>query len=77
MLNKSTYKNGMHPLLEAGVDTMIIAIWLGHESIESTQIYIKADLKMKENALNRTKDPNIKSLRYKPNDSLMEFLKSL
>ena len=64
-------------LLEAGVDTMIIAIWLGHESIESTQIYIKADLKMKENVLNRTKDPNIKSLRYKPNDSLMEFLKSL
>ncbi len=64
-------------LLEAGVDTMIIAMWLGHESIESTQIYIKADLKMKENALNRTKDPNIKSLHYKPNDSLMEFLKSL
>ncbi len=64
-------------LLEAGVDTMIIALWLGHESIESTQIYIKADLKMKENALNRTKDPNIKSLRYKPNDKLMEFLKSL
>ncbi|MBS0349759.1 MAG: tyrosine-type recombinase/integrase [Proteobacteria bacterium] len=64
-------------LLEAGVDTMIIAIWLGHESVESTQIYIKADLKMKENALNRTTDPNIKFLRYKPNDSLMEFLKSL
>ncbi|OGT42301.1 MAG: integrase [Gammaproteobacteria bacterium RIFCSPHIGHO2_12_FULL_40_19] len=64
-------------LLEAGVDTMIIAIWLGHESIESTQIYIKADLKMKENALNKTKDPKIKSLRYKPNDSLMKFLKSL
>jgi site-specific recombinase XerD len=64
-------------LLEAGVDTMIIAIWLGHESIESTQIYIKANLKMKENALNKTKDPKTKSLRYKPNDSLMRFLKSL
>jgi len=64
-------------LLEAGVDTMIIAIWLGHESIESTQVYIKADLKMKENALSKTKDPKIKSLRYKPTDSLMKFLKSL
>jgi len=64
-------------LLEAGIDTMIIAIWLGHESIESTQVYIKADLKMKENALNKIKDPKIKSLRYKPNDSLIKFLKSL
>lgn len=64
-------------LLEAGVDTMIIAIWLGHESIESTQIYIKADLKMKENALNKTKDPKSKFLRYKPTDSLMKFLRSL
>lgn len=64
-------------LLEAGVDTMIIAIWLGHESIESTQIYIKADLKMKENALNKTKDPKIKFVRYKPTDSLMRFLRSL
>jgi integrase/recombinase XerD len=64
-------------LLEAGVDPMMISIWLGHESIESTQIYIEADLKMKERALNKTKDPKIKSLRYKPNDSLMKFLKSL
>lgn len=64
-------------LLEAGVDIMIIAIWLGHESIESTQVYIKADLKMKERALNKTKDPKIKSLRYKPNDNLIKFLKSL
>lgn len=64
-------------LLEAGVDTTLITILLGHESIESTQIYIKADLRTKENALNKTKDPKITSLRYKPNDSLMKFLKSL
>ena len=64
-------------LLESGVDLMIIAIWLGHESVETTQIYIKADLKMKEAALNRTKDPKLKSLRYKPNDTLMAFLKGL
>jgi len=64
-------------LLTSGVDPMIIAIWLGHESVETTQIYIKADLKMKETALNRTKEPKSKSLRYKPNDTLMEFLKDL
>lgn len=64
-------------LLEAGIDSMIIAIWLGHESIESTKIYIKADLKMKENALNKTKDPKLKSLRYKPDNKLMRYLKAL
>jgi len=64
-------------LLESGVDLMIIAIWLGHESIETTQMYVKADLKMKEAALNRTKDPKSKSLRYKPDDTLMAFLKGL
>lgn len=64
-------------LLEAGVDPMMISIWLGHESIESTHIYIEADIKMKEHALNKTKDLKIKSLRYKPNNSLMKFLKSL
>lgn len=64
-------------LLDAGVDLMIIAIWLGHESIETTQVYIRADLKMKEKALNKNKDPKTKSLHYKPNDSLMKFLKSL
>ena len=64
-------------LLNAGIDPMIIAIWLGHESVETTQIYIKADLKMKEAALNKTKESKSKSLRYKPNDTLMEFLKGL
>lgn len=64
-------------LLNSGVDPMIIAIWLGHESVETTQIYIKADLKMKEAALNKTKESESKSLRYKPNDTLMEFLKGL
>ena len=64
-------------LLQSGVDPMIIAIWLGHESVETTQIYIKADLKMKESALNKTREPKSKSLRYKPNDTLMEFLKGL
>ncbi len=64
-------------LLQSGVDPMIIAIWLGHESIETTQIYIKEDLKMKEQALQRTQESNSKSLRYKPKDKLLEFLQAL
>jgi len=64
-------------LLNAGVDSMVIAIWLGHESIDSTKAYITADLKMKEKALSKNKDPKLKSLRYKPEDSLMKYLKSL
>lgn len=51
-------------LLNAGVDSMVIAIWLGHESIDSTKAYIAADLKMKEKALSKNKDPKLKSLRY-------------
>ncbi len=64
-------------LLQAGVDTSVIALWLGHESIETTHIYLKADLAMKEEALKKTLPHNQKSIRYKPDDSLMEFLKSL
>lgn len=64
-------------LLQAGVDTSVIALWLGHESIETTHIYLKADLAMKEEALKKTLPHNQKSNRYKPDDSLMEFLKSL
>ena len=64
-------------LLQSGVDPMIIAIWLGHESVETTQIYIKENLKMKEQALKRTQESNSKTLRYKPDDKLLEFLQSL
>jgi len=64
-------------LLHAGVDSMIIAIWLGHESIETTHTYVKADMKMKELALSRTNEPTSKPFRYKPDDALMEFLKGL
>ena len=64
-------------LLQSGVDPMIIAIWLGHESVETTQIYIKENLKMKEQALKKTQESNSKTLRYKPEDKLLEFLQSL
>lgn len=64
-------------LIQSGVDPMIIALWLGHESVETTQIYVKADLRMKENALKKTKDPKSKPLRYKPDDELLAFLQAL
>jgi site-specific recombinase XerD len=64
-------------LLHAGVDTAIIALWLGHESVETTHIYLHADLAIKERALARTKPSTIKPGRYKPSDALMAFLDTL
>jgi site-specific recombinase XerD len=64
-------------LLEAGVDRAIIALWLGHESVETTQMYLDADLAMKERALARTAPPHVGRQRFKPKDSLLAFLESL
>jgi site-specific recombinase XerD len=64
-------------LLQAGVDRSVIALWLGHESIETTQIYLHSDLSMKEQVLARTLPLNVRQGRYRPPDSLMAFLKSL
>ncbi len=64
-------------LLQAGVDTTVIALWLGHESIETTQIYIHADMSTKEDALNRTTPPNTSPGRYQPDTSTLDFLKNL
>jgi integrase/recombinase XerD len=64
-------------LLAAGVDTTVIALWLGHESVATTQIYIHADLAIKEKALARTAPPDVRTARYKPRDALVEFLESL
>ena len=64
-------------LLHAGVDTAVIALWLGHESVETTHIYLQADLAIKERALARTKPSTIKPGRYKPSDALMAFLDTL
>lgn len=63
--------------LQAGIDRVTIALWLGHESVETTQIYLDADLKMKEAALARTTPLHARNGRYKPEDSLLAFLKSL
>lgn len=60
-------------LLQAGVDQSVIALWLGHESIETTQIYIEANLSMKEKILERTTPPNGKPGKYRPDDKLLTF----
>ncbi len=64
-------------LLHAGVDTSVIALWLGHEQVETTQIYLHADLAIKERALARTTPVGIQPGRYRPPDSLMAFLEAL
>jgi len=64
-------------LLQAGVDTSVIALWLGHEQVETTQIYLHADLALKERALARTRPTTTKPGRYRPSDSLLAFLESL
>ncbi|MFH1380443.1 MAG: site-specific integrase [bacterium] len=64
-------------LLQNGVDLAVIALWLGHESIETTQIYIHANMQLKEKALAQTNPFNIHIKRYKPNDQLLAFLNSL
>ena len=64
-------------LLQAGVDRSVIALWLGHESVETTQIYLDASLAMKEKALQKTTFPNGKLRRYRPGDQLLAFLNGL
>lgn len=64
-------------LLQAGVDRAVIALWLGHESVETTQIYLDATLAMKEHALAKTSPPHGKPGRYHPGDRLLGFLNSL
>jgi site-specific recombinase XerD len=64
-------------LLTAGVDTSVIALWLGHESAETTQIYLHADLAIKERALARTVPPDTRPGRYRAPDRLLAFLEGL
>jgi site-specific recombinase XerD len=64
-------------LLQGGVDLSVIALWLGHESVETTQIYLEATLAMKEKALSKTKPLNGKFKRYRPGDHLLGFLNNL
>ena len=64
-------------LLQHGVDLTVIALWLGHESPETSQVYVQANLEMKEKALAKTTPVNVKMGRYQPDDQLLAILKSL
>jgi site-specific recombinase XerD len=64
-------------LLHHGVDRSVIALWLGHESVETTAIYLQADMQLKEQALAKTESTGAHVARFHPNDQLMAFLKSL
>jgi site-specific recombinase XerD len=70
------HTSAMH-LLQSGIDPSVIALWLGHESPVTTHMYVEADLAMKERALTKLQDPDCKVRRYRPPDTLLEFLRTL
>ncbi len=64
-------------LLQNGVDRTVIALWLGHESVESTQMYVHADIELKEKAMAKTQPIALSPGRYRPSDDLLAFLEGL
>lgn len=64
-------------LLHHGVGDSVIALWLGHENVETTSVYLQADMQLKEKALAKTNATGSKVRRYRPNDRVLAFLKSL
>ena len=64
-------------LLQAGVDRALIAIWLGHESLDTTQIYLDADLQLKRTVLDKITPIQNRPGRYRPDDKLLSYLKGL
>jgi integrase/recombinase XerD len=64
-------------LLRHGVDQSVIALWLGHESVETTQVYLHADMRLKEQALLRVAASPSNPGRYRPGDQLLAFLEAL
>jgi integrase/recombinase XerD len=64
-------------LLQRGVDLSVIALWLGHESTETTQIYLHADMRLKERALAHANASGLAPTRYTPPDPLLAFLEGL
>ena len=64
-------------LLHAGIDTSVIALWLGHAEIQTTQVYLHADLEIKERALARAAPIDGTPGRYRPPDQLLAFLEAL
>ena len=64
-------------LLHHGAEQTVIALWLGHESTETTAIYLQADMQLKERALAKTSNRKVPASRYRPDDRLMQFLRNL
>ena len=64
-------------LLHAGVDIVVIALWLGHENVQTTQMYVHADMALKERALARVRPIGTMPGRYRPPDKLLAFLEAL
>jgi hypothetical protein len=64
-------------LLHSGVDATVIGLWLGHESPQSVQRYIHADMELKERTLARTTPTSAPPSRYRPPDALLAYLESL
>ena len=64
-------------LLQAGVDTAVIALWLGHADIRSTNVYLHADMTIKQRALELTTPASAPPGRYRPTDPLLAFLEGL
>ncbi len=64
-------------LLQNGVDCAVIALWLGHETMDTTQIYLHASLELKQQALDKTSPVKGRAGRYQPDDALLAFLKNL
>jgi site-specific recombinase XerD len=64
-------------LLRSGVDCAVIALWLGHESVETTSVYLHADLQLKQEAMAKTSPAGLPPHRYQPNDEVLAFLDSL
>ena len=64
-------------LLQRGVDLSVIALWLGHESTETTEVYLHADMRLKERALAHATPSGLVPDRYRPPDPLLAFLEGL
>jgi site-specific recombinase XerD len=70
------HTTGSH-LLQSGVDISVIALWLGHESVQTTHIYVEADLAAKQRALSKLEPAGTNVRRYKPQDQVLAFLATL